>query len=173
LPKFVSPRYDHFHDFRQAMGTCKSIMLVPLFPFDVPASNLPGAVQERQIGGTRPRKGGHTSSQKPGDVPTNVRSLNSPEGEIRDHLLAGSIPIPRRLATRNAGVVIQPSSGAGSLLPKRVLSVGRPRVKRKCRKINMTGRYPSLLTVWLQVRVLSGPPSLECTSRSQAGCLCL
>ena len=62
----------------------------------------------------RPRKGRRT--QKPEVVPAGHERAfphlpgRSPEGEVRNCLLAGSIPIPGQLANSNAGVIIQPSS---------------------------------------------------------------
>jgi hypothetical protein len=42
----------HIHELRKVMGTNKPIGSSAAFLFDVPGSNSPHVVQERQIGGT-------------------------------------------------------------------------------------------------------------------------
>lgn len=100
LPKFVLQRHDHVHELRQAMGTSKSNI-------------LKGPAYSHNAGnqGRRART---------------AASSTLPEGETRDRLSAGSIPIPPPLANPNPGAVIRPSSKAGSQLPKRWPGVARP-----------------------------------------------
>lgn len=62
-----------------------------------------------------------TARREPHERPfLHPRRGGSAEGEIRNYLLTGSIPIQARLATRKPGVVIRPSSGGGLILSDRL-----------------------------------------------------